>query len=949
MSQLGAKQPSSVSEGTGLTFVRPLPQSRSAQFSERHAVPTSPREQLEFASRLFPPRGSEDSGSLPPVTGLELGHFVLEERIGRGGMGAVFRAIDQRLDRVVALKVLSPDLSSDPEAVQRFENEARSAARLDHDNIARVHYIGEENGLHFIAFEFVTGTNVRNFILQKGKLSPESAVNYTLQIAEALRHTAAANVVHRDIKPSNIIVSPTGRAKLVDLGLARHHATDQSHDLTVAGTALGTFDYIAPEQAIDARNVDVRSDIYSLGCTMYHMLTGEPPYPKGTMFQKVMNHHGPTPPDACLKNPRVSVQLSRVIQKMMAANPDERYANADALIHDLVQIGENLGLAPTYPEAVVWTTPLFKARNPYWDGSRTWMAVALVLLLLVYLVDRLQPNNASVTQSQPNEPDLGEPATDLSHSIASVEQEFSTNSRNSSEAPSAVVKPDGGTNNSSVTNPTVETSSKPLSNLGLTASTPQLGGNWPSDILSGDANRFWESLGNLNVETNRETPAVSATPMKPDRTPDMQASPISTVVPKPINDAPFLVTQTKTGESVNVATLSEAFVLAVDNSVIEVQNDITFTMQKEAIQFANKRVILRAANDSHPVIRFDLTEELALRPLASIASIIEIGRGGALEVYDLDLELIVDPQTTVDEWSIVKLSPGAEFTARWTSFTMNNPEQISAALVLIPASEPADISNLMPERMSGRPSKVQIRDSICRGQMDFVKQLDLHPLDVNIEETALAISGTIHRLDGSNSVETNMSTPAEPSTVMILNHVTALVGEGLLTATTGDHGTLEPVTIDIRDSVFRVEREKQALLKLSGHLDSDLLRNKVEWRAHSDISFVETSGPIFTVESSASFQFEPQVVSQREIGETFEQVLAGQLFQMPGPVSLSALHTIQPAAFTLREVETESNPAFKAASDGRNAGVDWTRSGLPQSLPLPRTGPFLGDTLESPY
>ncbi len=322
----GVQHPSE-SSGTAFAFVRPLPGSgRASDSSFSQPRLAGETDVNSLGAILFPPRHT-DTDLLPSVTGIQLGHFIIEERIGRGGMGAVFRAIDKRLDRVVALKVLTPHQSLDRQAIQRFQNEARAAAQLDHDHIARVHFVGEEHGLHFIAFEFVSGTNIRDFILQKSRFDPADAVSYTLQIAEALRHTAAKNVVHRDIKPSNIIVSSTGCVKLVDLGLARQLRPEESgtEDLTVAGTALGTFDYISPEQARDARNVDVRSDIYSLGCTLYHMLTGEPPYPRGSMIEKVVSHHG-TPPDPSLKNRQVTPQLARVVQKMMASNPDERYA-----------------------------------------------------------------------------------------------------------------------------------------------------------------------------------------------------------------------------------------------------------------------------------------------------------------------------------------------------------------------------------------------------------------------------------------------------------------------------------------------------------------------------------------------------------------------------------------------------------------------------------------------
>ena len=178
-------------------------------------------------------------------------------------MGRVFRALDTRLGRTVALKILPPEQASDPDALQRFQNEAQSAARLDHDNIARAYYVGEDRGLHYIVFEFIEGVNIRLLVEQKGPLPLAEAISYTLQVAEALAHADARDVVHRDIKPSNVLITPEGRVKLIDMGLARlRHADPAAADLTASGVTLGTFDYISPEQARDPRNADIRSDIY---------------------------------------------------------------------------------------------------------------------------------------------------------------------------------------------------------------------------------------------------------------------------------------------------------------------------------------------------------------------------------------------------------------------------------------------------------------------------------------------------------------------------------------------------------------------------------------------------------------------------------------------------------------------------------------------------------------
>jgi serine/threonine-protein kinase len=321
------------------------------------------------------------------LRGERLEHFVLDDYIGVGGMGAVFLARDVRLDRPVALKVLpqTPDL--DPDLIQRFENEARAAARLDHENIARVYYVGEDRGVHFIAFEYVEGTNLRDLIEQTGRLPLAEAVNYTLQIAGALVHAASRDVVHRDVKPSNIIITPAGRAKLVDMGLARRFETDYDGGVTQSGVTLGTFDYISPEQARDPRTADVRSDIYSLGCTLYHMLTGQPPFPEGTIAQKLLAHQADEPPSPQARNPQIPDDLAAVVAKMMAKQPRRRYRDPEQLYRDLLLVAGALGLRSTSPEGLVWMSPT-RPHVPAWERQAplvipvvTLLAVALVLFI----------------------------------------------------------------------------------------------------------------------------------------------------------------------------------------------------------------------------------------------------------------------------------------------------------------------------------------------------------------------------------------------------------------------------------------------------------------------------------------------------------------------------------------------------------------------------------------
>src|SRR5262249_29974203 len=287
------------------------------------------------------------------IRGRSLAHFELLEPIGVGGMAAVLRARDKQLDRFVALKILPPDMAQDPENVQRFHQEARAAAKLDHENIARVFYCGEDQNLHFIAFEYVEGQNLRSLLERRGRIPVPEAVRYMLQIAAGLDHAASRGVVHRDIKPSNIIISPNGRAKLVDMGLARNMGP-QTDGLTQSGVTLGTFDYISPEQALEPRDADTRSDIYSLGCTFYHMLTGQPPVPEGTAAKQLHHHQQVPPVDPRQLNPAIPDEVAAIVGRMMAKEPKDRYQHPVHLVQHLMQVAQKVGAADEVPEGMMF-------------------------------------------------------------------------------------------------------------------------------------------------------------------------------------------------------------------------------------------------------------------------------------------------------------------------------------------------------------------------------------------------------------------------------------------------------------------------------------------------------------------------------------------------------------------------------------------------------------------
>ena len=367
--------------------------------SERDVAPQPqslpPQDSLEkqktVASRLPPvglspaATGNRVRESGNDLEGVQLGHFQLEELVGGGGMGTVYRATDTSLGRTVAVKVVAREQSGDA-TLARVRNEAQSAARLDHPNIAQVFYVGEDAGWHYIVFEFIDGGNLRDLVQRAGRLSIADAVSFTLQVAEAIDHASRRDVIHRDIKPSNVLVMKDGKVKLVDMGLARlSHVESTAHDLTASGVTLGTFDYISPEQAADPRDADVRSDIYSLGCTLFFILTASPPFPNGPVLQKLLSHSGEAPPDVREYRDDVDEALAQILAKMLAKQPDERYQQPSELCGELFLLAERLKLPLRQSAGAIWMEPKARRRSRL-EKQLPWVVPILGLLLAILAV-----------------------------------------------------------------------------------------------------------------------------------------------------------------------------------------------------------------------------------------------------------------------------------------------------------------------------------------------------------------------------------------------------------------------------------------------------------------------------------------------------------------------------------------------------------------------------------
>jgi eukaryotic-like serine/threonine-protein kinase len=270
------------------------------------------------------------------LVGKKLKDFYVMRRLGRGAMAEVYLAQQLSLGRQVALKVLNAELARDPNYVRRFHHEARAAAALVHAGIVQIYEVGQEDGVHFIAQEYVAGRNLGEVIRSHGSLEPPLVLDILRQVAAALSKASSEGIVHRDIKPENIMLAASGEVKVADFGLARV-AGDGGANLTQVGVTMGTPLYMSPEQ-IEGRQIDSRSDIYSLGVSAYHMLSGEPPFGGDSPLSVAVQHLNNAATPLAVRQPNVPPPLTGAVERMMAKKPADRFSDPAALLESLNQI-----------------------------------------------------------------------------------------------------------------------------------------------------------------------------------------------------------------------------------------------------------------------------------------------------------------------------------------------------------------------------------------------------------------------------------------------------------------------------------------------------------------------------------------------------------------------------------------------------------------------------------
>jgi serine/threonine-protein kinase len=802
----------------------------------REAKPPAPMDQPTVISNRpplesSPPVAPALQGSLADlVPGSRLAHFEVREYVGGGGMGKVFRGIDTGLGRPVALKVLTREQTADPETLLRFRNEARNAARLNHDNIVQVYYVGEDRGLPFIAFEYVEGLNLRSLVEQKGPLPLAEALSYTLQVAEALAHAAQRNVVHRDIKPSNVLITPDSHAKLIDMGLARLQKMDDAAvDLTASGVTLGTFDYISPEQARDPRNADVRSDIYSLGCTLFYMLSGRPPFPEGTVLQKLLQHQGDEPPDVRTLRPDLPEEVSRVLRRMMAKEPGRRYQDPAKLIAALLTLAELVGLKPVGSGQAIWITPR-PSPATFLEKHLPWLAPIAALVAIVLVLHLLwsgggtsgsAPLALSSALDEPGQisrvarPAAGPATSATAASAVKKPQKAAASSPEVKAAagPSRIADPhhiasatDSRTSASATDAHSLASATDPRPLASTTDPRPSASDVVPHPLAPpaspGDAHSALSPglMGNgLPPDEGPLTAgepasaAVGATAGSPS---SAAGGGVSQPLDKPVV-AQLVVTgaaESDDGETPasgprRFRTLASACAAAHTGETIEIC--FNGRLEEKPLQVASSGVTVRAGEGFHPRIVFQPEEsDPAKCPRYMIGLF-----GGDLTLQNLSLELEVPRQVTAENWSLIQLSPGQSLKLQRCWLTIRNASNQQTAyhpdVAFVRVLGSAGMDPAMGEEVPPDAASLVLTDCVARGEATFLKAEAPQPIDLVWTNGLVATTERFFSAEGGEQ----SSRPGQ-----------------------GVHLQLDHVTADLRGGLCRLARSEYAPHQLPCHL-----------------------------------------------------------------------------------------------------------------------------------
>lgn len=875
-------------------------------------VPLSATAQ-EIRDRLF----AAPDGNGEVTGGLRIGVLEVETRIGSGGMGAVFRATDVELARKVALKVLHPSVATDPSLIARFRNEARACAALCHDNIARVFFAGEQDGVHYIAYEYAEGLTLKELIEQHVVLTPGETVNYAIQATLALNHIDAAGIVHRDIKPSNIILTPNGRIKVVDLGLARRETNDSIGDLTVAGTTLGTFDYIAPEQARDPRSADIRSDIYSLGCTVYHMLTGQPPYPEGTALQKLLDHQGKSPPDPRLISRSVPAELTAVVQKMMNTDPDRRYQDPGQLLADLMSLASLMGLRSVPADGIIWRrVPVTRVRGL--SGS-LFVTGAVVALCVSALAMHFLP---SVNQPSPDlVDDLG---TFLIGPLAPA------------SGPQNPVAIDG------------QTSAVAVADVGSSADT---GSANPS--AANDAN---------GASTSTADPADRSTvPVPPTNGGDGTISvppPPESAPGSASTKAPFVVRHLD-GEVKTADTLPAAWADARNGDEILLNFDgpldvLTYRLGPlgPLASQESQQITIRAARGRSPVIVFE-GDDRTDRP-KDPGQLFYLGSNLKLILSDIHFQVRVKEDVQDAQWVLFECVGANRVEMRNCTISVNN--RVNRNLAVFRLNDQAS-GNYEDARTS-----IHLHNVAVRGACDLVLVTDQAGGTVSAEKCAFGLDGSL-----VNSLGSSAMVP-QGDLQLNLTHCTSILGRSAIRMQDSKfrdgsepERTLPKLEVNSDACVYSTVMATEPLVEIRGNAYREDLQDHLIWKGRDNL--YHQYNTFWHVESGSldgdirNYYFTEWVANWTRMtvaSETSADVMTDDVWSFrEQPLTRADLSQLTLEVFELDKrffFATDGKPPrFRPSDAGRIAGVDVSElpvftGGFLQEEPAPAAEPAAAET-----
>jgi len=733
------------------------------------------------------PKGSSSIAANLLPAGTRMGHYVIKKHIGGGGMGQVYQATDKALDRDVAIKVLTQQRTDDQGTVARFLNEARSAARLNHEHIAQVYfaYAGDDgaddvSSIPFIAFEYVEGINIRAMVEEHDVFPLSQALNYLLQIAHALAHAATHGVVHRDVKPSNILITREGRAKLIDMGLARLLDTSEARgDLTASGVTLGTFDYISPEQARDPRNADIRSDIYSLGCTFFYMLAGRPPFPEGTVLQKLLQHQGDAPPDIRSFQPTIPAEIAFLIQKMMAKDPKQRFQTPTVLIEALTDVARRLGLRPAGQGSLVWTHARPNRRSLLLRHV-PWMAAVSLLLVGFFLATLF------LTPSEPFRPpdwtDMPMPPQNIDIAAQPAEP-FRTPVRSFNVA--------------FVSQPAIQSSQRlaaPVAGGGVVAAGLQLAqprtGRLTNPALvrlaSSTAASGTGTLGTGTLSVAQFSPASQH--IAAGRTGFV--SQVRVVDPEDRTIGSY-------------SSIASALIGAENGTTIELRWNGTLRIP-EPIRLDHRDLRFVAAAGFEPILFFEPTE--LQRSFFTVFS-------SSLEFERVGIEVRIDPNVRLPHWSLFELAGGVQLTFDQCCLTIQNRIHFDHAAY---HDDVAFFRNSAPTFLEGasnlgdtvfEPLTIEVTNSLLRGEAVGIRSNVPQDIDIRFTNSLIALAKPfIHIAESRRAVK--------QTTTQIRWNKVAFFGRQWV-ADLQKELAAEPMIVDFntQQSVFVLNRSPFAVLR----------------------------------------------------------------------------------------------------------------------------------------